>query len=242
MDKYPEPENKDKVISVARALVKGAAGSVPVAGSFLAEIIDFLYKQPIDQLREDWIIDLAETLEEIQNKQAELTPEKLAEIPEFVTILHRATEVAVRTHQKEKRQYLRNAINSAIKPNPPDFDKQILFLRLVEELTTDHVLILVLYRDPKGWFSRRGILPQEFMAAGRDQVLVQAYPELAKSGDFRLLVISDLERRGLMGGVSGLISGHAIYDPITSKLGNEFLDYISAIDENLSKDNTEPKV
>ena len=169
----------------------------------------------------------AEALNDVQQRQAELTPEKLAEDPSFITVLHHATEIAVRTHQKEKRQYLKNAIINSTKPNPPDFDKQMYFLRLIEELTVDHVLILDLYRNPREWFAHRQITPQEFMSAGRDQVLLQAYPDEAKSEDFRILVVNDLERRGLMGSITGLVSGRAVYDSITSKIGKEFIEYIS---------------
>ena len=65
------------------------------------------------------------------------------------------------------------------------------------------------------------------MSAGRDQVLLQAYPDEAKSEDFRILVVNDLERRGLMGSITGLVSGRAVYDSITSKIGKEFIEYIS---------------
>lgn len=228
MENYPEPDSKDNATSIARAVIKGSAGAIPIAGSFLSEIIDLLYKQPIEQRREEWLNDLAEALNEVQQRQVELTPEKLAENPDFVTVLHRATEVAVRTHKKEKRQYLKNAIVNSAKPNHPDFDKEIYFLRLIDELTVDHVLIMELYKDPREWFSRNQIVPQEFMSAGRDQVLKQAYPDQAKSEDFRILVVDDLAKRGLMGSISGMVSGRSVYDPLTTKLGKEFLEYISA--------------
>ena len=228
MEKLPEPNSKDKAISIARALVKGSAGVVPIAGTFLSEIVDLLYKQPIDQRREEWLNDLAEALNDVQNRQAELTPEKLAEDPNFITVLHRATEIAVRTHQKEKRQYLKNAIINSTKPNPPDFDKQMYFLRLIEELTVDHVLTLDLYKDPREWFARHQLTPQEFLSASREQVLLQAYPDQVNSEDFRVLVLNDLERRGLMGSITGLVSGRAVYDSLTSKIGKEFVEYITS--------------
>ena len=59
MENLPEPNSKDKTISIARSIVKGSAGAIPVAGSFLSEIVDLLYKQPIEQRREEWLNDLS---------------------------------------------------------------------------------------------------------------------------------------------------------------------------------------
>jgi hypothetical protein len=228
----PEVSRRDKAIAAAHALVKGAAGSVPIAGSFLSEIVELLYRKPIDQRRDEWLRDVASALEEIRSRAPGLTAEALAENPEFVTVLHRATETAVRTHEVSKRRQLRNALVSSAMPSAPQIDKQLFFLRLVEELTHNQVLVLAFYRDPKGWFVKRGRQPQEYLSAGRDAALKQAYPGLVESQYFRELVIADLERRGLMGGLSGMVSGGAVYDAITKPLAIEFLDYVAANDDS----------
>jgi hypothetical protein len=212
-------------------LVKGAVGAVPVAGSFLAEIVGVLYRQPIDKRREEWLRDVASALNEIRAKQEDLSPEKLAQNEEFTTVLHRATESAVRTHEASKRRMLRNALVSSALPSPPDLDKQLFFLRLVEELTPNQVLVLAFYADPKGWFARRDRKPQEFYSAGRDAALEQAYPGLKETPHFQELVIADLERRALLGGLSGMVTGRSVYDAITKPLGREFLDYVRSTDD-----------
>jgi hypothetical protein len=91
---FPEPTGKEKAHSAAQVLVKGVVGAVPVAGSFLAEIVGVLYRQPIDKRREEWLRDVASALNEIRAKQEDLSPEKLAQNEESITVLHRATESA----------------------------------------------------------------------------------------------------------------------------------------------------
>jgi hypothetical protein len=227
MEQPPSETRTDKAIATARALAKGAVGAVPLAGSFLAEIVDLLYRQPIETRREEWLKDVANALTEIRNRQEDLTPECLASNAQFITVLHRATEAAVRTHQTERRALLRNAVVSSALPTAPDIDKQLYFLRLVEELTVNQVLVLALYRNPLEWFRSRGVTPQEFMAAGRDSVVQQAYPDLSSQPHFKVLVVGDLEKRGLISGLSGMVSGRAVYDAVTTTLANEFLDFIA---------------
>ena len=227
MDEPPEQSSKDKAIAVARALTKGAGGAVPIAGSFLSEIVDLLYRQPIEERRQQWLREVANALVDLGRRQHDLTPERLAENQQFITVLHRATEAAVKTHQDQKRALLRGAVVSAGLPTAPDLDKQLYFLRLVEELTVNQVIVLALYRSPLDWFRRRGITPREFYSGGRDAVVEQACPELSKSPDFKLLVLGDLEKRGLLFGLSGMVSGGAVYDSVTSSIANEFLDFVA---------------
>ena len=227
MDDPPTEHAKDKMAAGARALVKGAVGAVPVAGSFLSEVVDLLYRAPIEQRREEWLRELTGALSEVQERQDELTPERLASNPEFVTVLHQVTEVAIRTHLSEKREQLRNVVVHAALPTAPELDKQLFFVRLVEDLTLNQVLILTLYRDPRGWFAERDRAPKEFMSAGRDQVVKQAYPELANSEFFDGLVVGDLVRRGLLNSLGGMVTGGSVYDRMTSPLADQFLDYIS---------------
>lgn len=232
MTELPEATRKDKAIAAAVALTKGAVDGVPVVGSFLSEIVDLLYRQPIEGRRERWLHDVADALSEIKRQQEELTPERLSTNPEFITLLHRATEGALRTHQDEKRRLLRNAVINGGLPTAPDLDKQLFFLRLVEELSVNQITVLVLYRNPKAWFQKRHLVPKDYYMGGRDAVVEQAYPDLAKHPDFKLLVLGDLEKRALMFGLSGMVSGGAVYDSVTTPIANEFLDFVSAESEN----------
>ncbi len=214
----PTEGSKDKAADVLKRLTRATSGSIPVLGSFLAEVVDYCYLLPIEKRRTEWFAELERAFRELSQKVDGLTPEKLAENNEFITILHRATDVALRTHQYEKRRLLANAIVSAGSPTPPELDKQTFFLRLVDELTINQVLVLLLYSNPLEWFKRRNRKPNDFYTAARIEVLNQAYPEIAKDPDFKEVVLAELERRGLLHGLSGMVSGNSVYNPMTSKL------------------------
>jgi hypothetical protein len=223
----PQPEGRDHAIAGVVGLAKGALGAVPFAGTFLAEMVDLLYRQPIDRRRDEWMRDVADALEEVRRRRPDLIAGVVAENEEFVTIVHRATEVALRTHEKQKRRMLRNALWHSALPSAASHDLQLYFLRLIEELTVTQVLILNLYNDPAAWFRKTGHNLPEFGAASRFEVLRAAYPQLASSPNIRELTISDLERRGLLGGLNGIVSGHSLLDRVTSTLAQQFLEYVS---------------
>ena len=114
---------------MAQAVVKAAISAVPVAPCWPAtELLGLIFGPPIEKRREEWLNTLADAVKEVQNKQADLTAEKLSQDPAFVSTAMRASELAIRTHQKEKLDALRNAVVNAALPGGPDETMQQIFL------------------------------------------------------------------------------------------------------------------
>lgn len=82
-----------------------------------------------------WLEKLAEIVTELQQQVDGLTPETLAANDVFVTVAMQASQVAIRNHQNEKIKALRNAVLNVGLPNPPEEDEQLIFVRLVDQLT-----------------------------------------------------------------------------------------------------------
>jgi hypothetical protein len=78
-------------------------------------------------------------------KVSELTPERLSRNEAFVSTALRATEIAVRTHEHEKLEALRNAVMSSALPDAPDDTLQQIFLNHVDSLTPWHLRILTIH-------------------------------------------------------------------------------------------------
>jgi hypothetical protein len=223
----PEKDPQEQAMEIMLWLAKGA--SIPtVIGPWLIDIADKLFKRPNQNRTNEWMQQVADAINEISAKQNDMTLVKLAENNEFVTILHKACELAIKTHQKEKRDLLRNAIVSAGSSNPPDFDRQVYFLKLIDDLTVNQILILALYDNPLEWFNKHGKKPHEFMAAARIEVVKQAYPELSSSPDFMELVIGGLERTGLMSGLIVVVHGNTVYNSPNKQIAHDFLKYVCA--------------
>ena len=136
--------------------------------------------------------------------------------PAFVTTALQATQIALRTHQKEKLEALRNAVvNSAIGIAPHD-DLRAIFLNLVDAFTPTHLRIL-------RYFQNRGSLDSSAIQRLRDARAVTD------------LMVNELARDGLLEdhrpyAARGRDSGESllIADWTLSKLGSQFIEFISS--------------
>ena len=87
--------------------------------------------------------------------------------------------------------------------------------------------MLTYFDDPLGWFAAHGIQPEQYMAASRINGLQQALPEFRNS-DWAHLVAKDLaDNTLLIAGLSGMVSGAAVYDRLTTPLAQRFLAFIA---------------
>jgi hypothetical protein len=195
----------------AHALVKGALSGVPIAGGVAAELFALILAPPLSKRRDAWFESLAQRLKAVEAKLG-----SLAENPAFVTTTLQATQIAIRTHQAEKLDALRNAVvNSAIGVALED-DMRAVFLHLIDAFTPTHLLILKLFQN------RASVDALTFQrlrdARAVTDVMVN---ELARDG-----LIEDhrpYAARGRDSGDSLLIS-----DWTLSKLGAQFIEFISS--------------
>ncbi|HET7057475.1 MAG TPA: hypothetical protein VFI05_02010, partial [Nitrospiraceae bacterium] len=115
---------------------------------------------------------------EVQRRVEGLTTEKLAANETFVTVAMQASQMAIRNHQKEKLRALRNAVLNSALPNPPQEDEQMIFLRLVDQLTPWHLRVLRLFNDPVEWMKENGITYPGWGMGGVSTVIEHCFPDL----------------------------------------------------------------
>jgi hypothetical protein len=213
---------------LAKRAAKGVLGAVPVAGGALSEVVDALFRHPLEARREKWFAQVAKAIEDLRGRHPEVDIAELSRDEEFVTALHQATDAAMRTHHQEKLTALRNAVLNAALPSAPDSDMQSFFIQLAQQLSPTHLRILAVYDDPPRWFKKHGINPPELYAGSRTEVLQLALPDLFRS-NWRTY-IKQLEAEGLMGSLSGMVTGPSVMSSATTELGKAFLAFISAPD------------
>jgi hypothetical protein len=172
---------------------------------------------------------LADGFQELKDRLDAAEFEALRHNELFVTVIFNATQAAMRTHQPEKLEALRAAVMNAALPMGPDEHTQLMFIRFIDELTALHLRILSYGRDPAAWYARHNIEKPNMISGARSAVLEVALPELKGRGDVYNQAMNDLNARGLIGvPISGMVSQHALYDKLTSPLGDRFLDFITA--------------
>jgi hypothetical protein len=229
---------KADAVDVVYTIIKAGVAGIPYIGGPAAQILAAVIAPPINRRRDLWFEDLAERLSRIEGKVAGFTLEALGENEAFLTTVLQATQTAARTHQKEKHEALRNAVlNTALGHNPNE-DKNLMFLRFIDELMPSHLDVLAILHDPQGEYSRRGVpwFDTSFPWGGRNLIHRALDPE-EKYVPFYDQVVRDLYTRGLIDIESVGITFHAgeIGKRRTTHMGEEFLVYITAPPEDTAE-------
>lgn len=235
-----EPNAADATITITRTL----AGIVPLVGAPLAEFVNAAFASPISKRRDEWLIYLAEGLKETKTRIDSFDLDDLTNNEQFVSATLQATQIAIRNHQQEKLDALRNALLNVAIVNAPNADQQQILLNYVDQLTAAHLKILKFLSGPIEWVEKhQPTLPLEDTPQ-LYQVLAFIVPEMNADTDLFALVITDLYNRGLittsLGGAFqvgirprredryGLRDAHDPYQHMSSPLGDNFLRFISS--------------
>lgn len=213
---------------LAQAIVRAGLSVVP-AGGAVAELLALL--QPAFGRRRDaWLQQLADAVQELKARPEAPTFDELSKNELFVTVVFNATQAAQRTHQKEKIEALRAAVMNSVLPTAPGEQEQLMFIRLIDELTPLHLQILSFMRDPAGWFEKQKIPKPDVNTSNRPLILVSAFPDLGGSAEVFSLAMSELVTLGLTG--YGLMTVETpleqLLEKLTTSLGDRFLDFITA--------------
>jgi hypothetical protein len=209
-EKQKLPVPKRSAGDVVHAIVKGGLSTIQTYGGAAAELFAVILPPPLEKRREDWMESVSERLD-----KAEANIESLGLNPSFVTIVVHATSIAVRTHQEEKLEALRNAVvNSAVGPAPSD-DLQAIFVNLVDSFTPTHLRILK-------YFQNRSSFNSSDVLALREARMITD------------MVINEMAGRGLIEdhrpyAARGRDSGESliIYEWTLSTLGKQFMEFIT---------------
>lgn len=221
----PTATTIDHVHTLARAGI----ASVPIIGNAAAELFDHVITPPLEKRREAWRESVGQRLFELEARE-QISIEALQSNDTFITAATRASQAAMRAHQENKLEALRNAILNSARPGAPSDTLQQLFIHWVDELTVDHLRFLILFRDPKEWFRKSDKPPPSFaISSSLSQLLEAAYPDLGGNRTLYELIASDLEVRKLFsgGGMNTMMSASGVWVKRTTTLGDQFVDYIS---------------
>ena len=214
------------VSDAAHRLMKAVASAVLLVGGPAAELFAALVQPPLEHRRDEWMQSVSLELARLTQLGTDL--DSLKQNEEFVDTVLQATQIALRSHQEEKRTALRNAImNTAIGAAPNDMRRH-MFLRHVDEFTPEHLGILSLFHDPVSWFNRGQLSFPDMYMGGLSHVLEKAFPALQNQRAIYDQIWKDLYQRGLVNtdGLHTTMSGEGLRASRTSELGKAFLQFI----------------
>jgi hypothetical protein len=223
MEGYP----KDKTWKdYGHASIKTGLNIIPLAGGALASAFETVFSSPIDKRKEEWLIQLAATVDEICAQVSGLTPEKLSENDLFVSAYLQASNIAVRSHQKEKIDALSKAVKNTVIITDLDETLKLIFIRIIDDMTPMHFQVLHFLACPKVYIERLNAKssPNSYTHWGDlRNVWDKIYQDVNSQNSIIDLVISDLHRFGL---VRVEKFHEARLDSVSTGVGNKFIDFI----------------
>jgi hypothetical protein len=184
IDKYtpPQPDSKD----TAHLVVKAALSFVPGA----SDLFEYFVVPPMQKRLGKWREEISQALLYLLENQG-VKLDDLQGNEQFVTIVAQATSIAIRNHQKEKLEALKNVIVNSVTSPEIEEDLQLTFIRFVDELTPSHLYLLRLFINNKVEIE----CLKSYLSIYQ---LVSAKASNIPSKDQFKMLVSDLNVRGLI--------------------------------------------
>lgn len=233
---------------VAHTIARAGLSMIPVVGGAAKELFTAIVTPPLVKRRDEWIESIGRKLNELEERVQGFRIENLSQNEVFITTVTYATTIAVRSHQEEKIEALRNAVLNSALPSAPNEDLQYMFLDFVDILLPWHMKFLKFLDDTHSWMKEHNInektLPTNVLNTVKpiedstcfefiECVLDVVFPELSSAWYFAVHIVRDLLSHGLIMEARPLIKADFVYRPLpprswTTTFGKQFMLFISS--------------
>jgi hypothetical protein len=193
LTEIPSNRTEDLLHEAVKAAISGA----PLLGPLAAKAFEIIIAPPLARRKDEWIQDIAIRLVQLeQNDPTKL--EALASNEVFLSTFAQAAQAAIRTHEKEKLEALRNAVINSTSPGAPDESMQAMFIAFVDDFTVWHLRILQFADDPALWINKHNFQFGGMVAGKLANILEHIFEDLRDKREFYDQVWRDLFSRGLV--------------------------------------------
>lgn len=222
-----ERDLKNSVGDYLHTIVKAGASAIPVVGGPAAEVFSLLIAPPLSKRRDKWLIKIHEGLLELKEKVDGFSIESLVQNEFFTTLLLTTTQIAIKTHQEEKLETLRNVVLNSISSSLEE-DRQLWFLSIVDTLTATHIKLLKFFDREFDWNDGNG----GFYSFNTlvNKLISENFPESKDNMSFYQQIVEDLVSKGFLNNKNrdeGLLRHDKGIAGIITSLGVQLLDFIT---------------
>ncbi len=220
----PKAGSSDKL----HAFGKAALASIPGVGAAASELFVQCIAEPLEKKRQAFMEEVLERLVALE-QQERLNTEELSKNDVFQAAFVQALRAADGTTEQEKRLALKHAvINCAL--GDLDATNQHMFIRLVEELTAAHLVLLRTLDHPGNALAATGGTLSVSLGAAFLRVLECVTPNLVADEELLDQLVRELLARGLVQNfdIRRILSEHGLLERRTSRRGRAFIDFITA--------------
>lgn len=228
----PEETGVDK----AAAIVSAAISDVPLPGtSAAAELLARTVKPGYERRLHEWRESVAQAIRDLEERVEGFSIDSLAGNQEFLTAFAAASNAAVRAHQEEKLDALRNAVSNVAAGSAPGDDLQLMFLWYVDTLPPFHIRLLRFWQDPRACLCEHGLTPDDMSSSHQADTLTRLFPESKGMPTLIDVAHSQLAQRGLVPthqlALAWPSTAHQLIEEKsgknTTELGDQFLQFIT---------------
>lgn len=198
---------------------KTALSCIPVGGALVTNVWDAVKSNSARKRLEEWQDMLEDRLSRI-----EATLEDIGNNENFTSAIYQATEQAIRTGSRTKREYLANAVANSVSC---DFEESVMmmFLDMIGKYTDWHLKVPVFFQNPTKFSDKN---PSMFMGSP-GQVLFDCYTELKAQEELVSKIVKELHADGVfsLDSLNTVMTGNGALAKRTTKLGDEFIAFIT---------------
>lgn len=139
--------------------------------------------------------------------------------------MFQATELAIKTSENEKREFLANAVLNSLTYT---FEESIvmMFLNMIEKYTIWHLKILDFFENPKKF---NNVSKSKYYMGSPKTVLFDVYPELKEKEKYVDKIVKELYSDGLMTteSLNTMMTADGMVASRTSEIGKDFIRFIT---------------
>jgi hypothetical protein len=215
----PEDDAGEAGMTALRVVLAGVGLAIPGA-AIGGELLLGVLGSSVRRRQTEFLREVAERVNYLLENG--LTIEDLSSNERFVTTTLKATQAAMRTHEKSKRDALRNAVTNVARGQSIDETLQHIFLELVDRYSETHLRVLHAMQKPVRLSDARPISVRHS--------IFRSVPHLKESHALTALIWNDLHSAGLVEAASLEYTmqdtgGGSLKQ--TTHLGDEFLRFIA---------------
>ena len=220
---------KPSVGDYAHAGVRAGLSIAPYLGGSLAEFFSMVIAPPLEKRRDKWLIELYNQLKQIEKQIDGFKLENLQKDDNFISILLSATQIAMRTHQEDKLEALKNSVINSTLDTTVDENFQLIFLNIIDHYTPLHLLILRFIENPKLFrLTYQGInIDDLFSDTDLMHAFEDTFSDLNCNDEYYEQITRDLSSDGLIKSYT-MPKREIVGKPRISDLGKQFLTFIGS--------------
>lgn len=207
------------VYEAVEIAAKTALSAIPTGGTLLTGVWDAIKSHCAQKRLMDWQNIIEERLSKLDN-----TLEDVGENENFTSAMFQATELAIKTSESAKREYLANAVCHSL-TCPFEESVIMMFFNMIGKYTLWHLKILDFFQNPRKF---NAVNEAKYCMGSPKTVLFEVYPELQDKEPYVDRIVKELYADGLMSieDLNCTMTSSGMVASRVTSIGEDFIKFI----------------